>query len=211
MKKIITVLVLFCVVLTGCKKSGGVYMDMSYPTYKIPDNLKKWTIYKPGSYWVYLNEKTQVIDCTSFKHGPYDYIDGGIEYNWFFVRGPFLNKIDVRAVSKGNAMVFIALNTPGIGIGLTNKTLIDTVNADTTLQWKYLDYSFVEHLDSTIINGNKFTNVFHTRTIFLSSYNIGYLTGYDYYWAKGVGLIRLTEKRTNGDTTWSLVRWNTVQ
>jgi hypothetical protein len=64
-------------------------------------------------------------------------------------------------------MVYIALNTPGIGIGLTNKTLIDTINADTTLQWKYLDYSFVEHLDSTILNGNKFTNVFHTRTIFL--------------------------------------------
>jgi hypothetical protein len=48
-------------------------------TYAISDNLKSWVAFQPGSYWIYKNDSTGVLDSTFMKY-PTNYYTVGDQY-----------------------------------------------------------------------------------------------------------------------------------
>ena len=208
--------ILLFLLITACRKTTAPG-DSNYvlgPLYSIPDEFKAWTMFKPGSYWIYLNETTFSQDSTVFKHGPYWQED--LCYNcpveqrmWFWVRSPFLTEFQALGGPDGNASLNVS-STYTNDLALTGKCLDNQSHADTSL-YSYYTFHFVEHLDTMIISTNTFSNVLHTRINWTHGYgNHSQLTT-DYYWARGVGMIKTQRNYGVVDTTWSLVTWKTVQ
>jgi hypothetical protein len=91
-------IILLILILSGCKDKQHV------DYYPVPDALKKACLFQKGSYWVYRNDSTGLIDCTYVKSNPVsgsisesshrvvDYIETYLEsrlYTEFYLRGEF--------------------------------------------------------------------------------------------------------------------------
>ena len=205
-------LLLTCAILVslgGCRKSSTPDLGPRRVLY-IPDDFKAWSLFQPGSYWVYKNEKTGVADCTAFKHGPYtwqaNYTNVPLDetYIWFYTRGNQVTRYDIKGGSQGNATLKLQMNGSVSALALNYNTILNPGHGDTANS--YSSYKFIERWDTLILNKHPFLNVLHTRYSWP-----GYYVVYDFYWAKGVGLVRLQKSGTDTDTTWSLLRWKTVQ
>jgi len=184
------------------------------PLYSIPDEFKAWTMFNPGSYWLYLNEKTQEIDCTSVKHGPYYkeelcYNCPVVQYMWYYTKSSFLMKFDAVGGKDGNATLTLTTNK-GEGLALTQRTINAPEDSDSTYYGCYT-YRFIAKTDTFSLNGNQFNNVYHTRLEWTGCYAQTDHMTYDFFWARGIGLISLKKTYDNQDTTWSLVRWKAIQ
>jgi len=214
MKKDLLLLILPVILFAGCRKQTTEQQQLG-PLYSIPDNIQQWTIYNQGSYWIYLNEKTQETDSVSVKHGPYYHKDLCYncpvrEYRWYYLRSSFLFKIDIHGGPDGNATAYIVPNISSIVPALTEKSLDDPAHADTTIGYYYA-YSVVERLDSLILNGNTIHDVLHTRLTYKQDCYSDCVKTWDYYWVKNLGLVKITKTYANRDSTWSLVRFHPVQ
>lgn len=209
-----TVLLLFiCLTLSGCKKSS-VHKDELGPLYEIKSEIKTWTMFNSESYWIYRNEKTQAMDSIWHKHGPFFYQElcyncPVVEYMWFYAGGPILMRYDIEGGKDANSMVSIVLRNGGHPLALIQRSIDDPLNADTA--GYQFNYEVIDRLDSMVLNGNLFTDIIHTRTTWDYTYYNPVYTGFDFYWAKGIGLIKITKNLENSDTAWSLIRWKVYQ
>ena len=206
-------LLLACAILAslwGCHKSSNTDQGPRR-VLNIPDDFKEWSLFQPGSYWVYKDEKTGIADCTAYKHGPYtwqaNYTNVPLDetYIWFYTRGNQVTGYDIKGGLQGNATLL--LNMAGFYVSvlaLNNNTILNPGHGDTSNS--YSTYKFIERWDTLIINKHPFPDVLHTRNTWP-----GYYVVFDFYWAKGVGLVRLQKTGTDTDTTWSLMRWKSVQ
>jgi len=70
-------------------------------------------------------------------------------------------------------------------------------------------FEYVQHFDSLAIDNHYFHDVRQTRFSTVLS-NSDTLT-HTFYVARHVGLIRLIQTRSGVDTTWSLVRYKSIQ
>jgi hypothetical protein len=179
----------------------------------IPEEFKAWTMFRPGSWWIYLNEKTQQQDSTVFKHGPFFQEDP--YYNrtvtqrmWFWVRSPFLLEYYARGGAAGNATLDV-ISSWTRDLALTGQCLTDPAHADTAT-YSYA-FTFVETINNLVLNGHSFPGVLHTRNTWMKGYGRQKMMSADYYWARGTGLIKTRRVYANTDTTWSLTGWKTVQ
>ncbi|HTX87542.1 MAG TPA: hypothetical protein VMC08_01005 [Bacteroidales bacterium] len=200
-------------IFTGCHK-------IVYPPPKpkeldsIPVEFKAWTLFQPGSYWIYLNEGTQVSESTFIKHGPYFYqwsTEYSItDYTWYFVDNPFILKYDIQGGGERNTVLQLWTWQMDDPVALTIKTIEDPANSDFSSSYIFT-YELIEKLDSLELNSHVFYNVFHTRCT--QKKNNDYSIIYDYYFMRNVGLIKFRRLYTyeNKDTTWSLLKWKTVQ
>ena len=193
------------VLLMSCKKSEEPNPVIVQNTnYLLSPECKQWTMFQPGSYWVYLNEKTQSSDCTYYKHGLYynkeNYYNGIHEYNWFFVNSNMFIKFSLAGGNYGNTLTVSIPNSQNL-IALTQKSLADSVTRDSVPG--IYTYTLVEKLPFFTLNGNKYTNVVHTKSSLQNSDN----DVYDFYWAKNIGIIYFKKKYDLHDTAWSLTRW----
>lgn len=204
-------LCLTVVIQYGCRK-GGTYQTFTTAIDSIPGEFKAWTMFMPGSYWVYLNEKTGVTDCTSYKRGPfYNYNNDGVQFMWYYTNSKLWGRFADQAGTYRDAYYKIMLRNGYELLGLTWKTLIDSVPRDSA---RYdFTYKFIEHLDTLSLNGKPFTQVYHTKFVRkiseFPSPEVDII--YDLYFSKGIGLICFKKSDNSQDTTWSLVRWKTVQ
>jgi hypothetical protein len=198
-------------ILCSCAKSPNILVQPG-PMRNIPEEFKAWTIFQPESYWIYLNEKTGITDTTSFKHGPYYnktiyWNAPPVEYMWFYTNGPLMTRYDDEGGVNGNATLNLWLKTGGSVLALTHKTLLDPEHSDSSTY--YFSYWFIEQLPVLTLNNNHFQNVCHTRLSRKYSYYQTHNTVYDFYFARGIGLIRLKKADANTDTTWSIMHWKT--
>ena len=196
--------------LIGCKKDNEpVPVIIQNPGYLISPECKAWTMFQPGTYWVYLNEKTQVSDCTYYKHGLYfnktKYSDGFHEYNWFFVNSKVFTKFSLQGGKSGNNLTVTLASNPYYQIALTQKSLEDSITHDSVPG--LCTYTLVEKIPSYSLDGNNFTNVIHTK----SRYQNSDVLFYEYYWARNIGIIYFRKGDLSSDTTWSLARWSVYQ
>ena len=62
--KILASVVLLAAMLTisSCKKESGGNPESNRSTYKIPQDVKDYFYFAPGSYWIYQNQRTQELD-----------------------------------------------------------------------------------------------------------------------------------------------------
>jgi hypothetical protein len=164
---------------------------------------------------VYKNEKTNVADTTKLTHGPFynKELCGNcpvIEYMWFYLRGPVVVMYNVQGGRNENACLRLKRDDGSEFLAFTNKTLTDSAQSDSS---EYgFKYTLVEHLDYVTMNGRTISNVYHTRFLWQHTYyEEPPFVGYDFYFARGIGLIKLKKLYSSTDTTWSLMNWHTVQ
>ncbi|MEI7897127.1 MAG: hypothetical protein WCJ26_08830 [bacterium] len=201
-------IIFLCVILVlliSCKKSEEPNpVIVQNPNYLLSIECKKWTMFQPGSYWVYLNEKTQSSDCTYYKHGLYynkeNYYNGIHEYNWFFVNSNMFIKFSLAGGENGNSLTVDLPKFQNL-IALTQKSLADSVTCDSVPG--IYTYTLVEKLPFFTLNGNNYTNVVHTKCRYQKSDKYAY----DFYWAKNIGIIYFKKNYELHDTAWSLARW----
>jgi len=197
------------ILLISCKKKEEPKPVIEQnPGYLLSPECKAWTMFQPGSYWVYLNETKQALDCTYYKHGLYydkeNFTDGIHEFNWFFVNSKIFIKFSLAGGKNGNTLKVTVPKLQGL-IALTQKSVEDSVNHDSVPNT--FTYTLVEKLPSITLNGNLFTNVIHTKC----RYDNMDRFVYDFYWARNIGIVYFKKRDDYHDTTWTLTRWHVYQ
>jgi|WetSurMetagenome_2_1015567.scaffolds.fasta_scaffold13528_2 hypothetical protein len=220
-ESILSLITCFVLVFTfGCRKSDSVSYFPTRTVYTIPDDFKEWAMYQPGSYWVYLNEKSGVTDCTSYKRGPYYHEDvfndpfmPSVEYMWFFTKGSLFTRYDIQGGKAGNATLRLWMGNGDELFALTHKTITDSAHADTSTYLYPYSYKLIEMLDTLTLNNNHFFQVYHVGLTKIISDEPPPVIKifYDFYWSRAIGLICFKKSYMNYDTTWSLVRWKSIQ
>ena len=204
------------VMIAACSKRPHQDPYTPGPSYNIPEEFKAWTVFNKGSWWVYKNESSNLPDTNLCIHGPYINHDpcGNcpvIEYNWFYLKGSVVIRYDAQGVINDNAILRIMTGDFVNLFALTYKTIVNGTQADSSSYG--FEYHLVEKLDSLNLNGHNFSNVVHTRMTWKENYY--YIPppykGYDFYFARNIGLIMLKKDYYTQDTTWSLMSWNAIQ
>lgn len=203
------------ILLAACSKSTNGPEYVPGPDYNVPAEFRAWTVFGPGSWWVYKNERTLVSDTTRLTHGPfYNREPCGncpvVEYWWFYLKGPVAVMFDIQGGKDGNARLKILRNDHTEAMALTYKTLIDPEGSEAKgISYRY---EYVEKIGSLFLNGRTHKDVIHTRISWLPTYYADppYM-GYDFWFARGIGLIMMRKNYASTDTTWSLTDWHTVK
>ena len=205
--KIRVVLFLCCLILLltgGCKKketSQILYID---------DSFKEWSLFQKDSYWVYLNEVNLTKDSSfvnmdprsGFSPPPNEGATVYYEQIYYELTNSFIKSVKIYRDPNQSDIIFGNYYP-------SDFALVVLISGYTNGTWLGSAYycSFVEKLDTLLVNTNKFTNVIHTR-VSNSYYNN---MQYDYYFVQNIGWVKYSVKTNTIDTTWSLVRWHVKQ
>jgi hypothetical protein len=95
----------------------------------------------------------------------------------------------------------------GAYMALTNNYSL----GNSTSNWLSAYCRYVEKIDTLVLNNNKFVDVIHTRSSDNNRYPYYENCLNDYYFARNIGLIKYSVQTDTYDSTWSLVRWHTIQ
>lgn len=206
-------LLLMILIIAGCSKSPPQKDDTLGPLYAIPAEMKAWTMFNPGSFWNYRNEKTGNIDTTFYKYGPYFRETPCIncpvyQYMWFFVNSPVFVKFKLTGAADSNAKLNVTTRDRWNFNVLTYRTLIhpDASSNDSSY---YQSYKCLGLFSNFLLNGHSFSNVIATRLAGKDNNGKDYTV--ESWFARNIGLIKFHVKSGQGDTTWSLAGWHTEQ
>jgi hypothetical protein len=202
--KIIVIVFLSCFILffVSCKKEDQ--------NYYVQDSFKEWALFNKGSYWIYLNENNNKLDSCFIKYSPIDYLysenygytpnKGGIyyeiiSYNVINIAEFFLSaRIDDSYLLCEGEVGHDFINSYQVSANISQK-ISETCNV-------------IKRYDTLVINNNQFYNVIYIRDSVPSyinnhsSYSVS-----NYFFARNIGLIKVATR----DSTWSLIRWHTIQ
>jgi len=208
-----TILLLLMLLFAGCQKEKEYY-------YNVPDGFKAYAYFKPGSYWIYLNEKTGKADCTyvaSFYPGTHVSGDNGTsdpkvtrEYTSIKLAGKLLSGITVEAQSGDDATMDVNQVNPYAGdIRVSYSLLLNPHMTPTNYEEELWNYGISAVYPEVTVNGNSFSGVYNLHEDGLTY--LGDSIAYDVQLVKNIGFIKFRFYKEQADTTWSLVRWNIVQ
>ncbi len=174
--------------------------------YYVSDAFKRWTVFNKGSYWIYKNDSTSVTDSTFVKENPkfleippYSSQDNfTLEYIDMSYTSLFFATTRVRLNQGGGETFFMQVGNNEISalIASTSDNFIpyfENINENITYQLLSSDSVFY-------LGPQKFINVVSTM-----------YTKNDKKWtcwfAKDVGLIKITATNTNPGFSWSLIKY----
>ena len=182
-------------VLIGCSKKSG------YNEY-IPEQLKQYSVFQKGSYWVYLNEATGAIDSSYLSKPPfYLYNDP--------VNDPPQNRYETCDIYfGGNFLSHSFTRTSDYTIIFNNGK--GSICLYDNFQPGYTQRSFknLNYFDSLVVNNKTYYHVMNTQ--YKSWNHPGDTTIYTYYLAKSTGLIKFSLNINHQDTTWSILRYHVI-
>ena len=172
----------------------------------IPTELKEYSIFEKGSYWLYKNENDGNIDSTYIFSGPiFNYYQMSetdytateqcqIFYDGSFIGSTFITPDEYKLYINGHSYVGIKPESllPGKIFTLESKTTLTNINL----------------LDSITIYNHTFHNVFVTQWQRIYSQTDTFR--YTSYFVKKVGLVKFTCRMHNVDTTWTLVNCHAI-
>ena len=206
-------------VLQGCTKHDPEY-------YYVPDDFKQWVVYQPGTYWIYLNEKTGIQDCTyvtSVYTG--QYVKGGngssdterhFEVITSSCSGPLFKSMSSVAtmersiVTSDRATLSIPLNSTGMeDISFSYGLLLYPQFIEYRRYEAIENYGVRQVYPQDTIHGKIFTNVYDLCHEWINYMGDSLVT--EAHFAKNTGIIKLRMYKEQSDTTWSLVRYKIVQ
>lgn len=192
-------LILFVINLSGCKKQGP-------QKYYFDNNLKSWTCFKNGSYWIYQNEKTLLFDTTVILSNG-SLFSGSEDANQFEIIHSNIKSGFIREFSGFREPITsffqIGLFYPEPGNPIALSSTVSNGGNDGFFTNEYQKFWCVERLDSLILNGNIFTNVIHTRNLIPGCDSLQD----DFYFARNIGLIKCSIKTSKFDSTWSVIKY----
>lgn len=197
---LINLSILLIAICSGCEKKNP-------EKYYFDTNLKSWTYFNKGTYWIYRNEETQLFDTTTIL-GSGSLFSGSEDANQFEIIHCNIKSGFIREFSgyRDPLTSFFEIGffypDPGNPFALTSTITNGGNNGYYTSS--YQTFWCVERLDSLILNDNLFINVIHTRNL-IPSYDS---LQDDFYFAKNIGLIKFSIKTTKFDSSWSVVKWH---
>jgi hypothetical protein len=192
----------------------------------VPDEFKPWSYYKPGSYWIYLNEKSGVQDCTyvtDFTSGMHSYRSGEedpvthSEYAEAPVAGNLYQSFEIVATRTStkeawvdDAFLSIPLSNPGMGqVGFSYLLLKKPGYTLYSVRPQFDNYGVFAVDSLEYINGTAFTDIYILRHEWMADSGDTLLT--EAYLVKSMGIVKLRMDDGQADTTWSLLRWRIIQ
>jgi len=199
--------------LNGCTKE-------SEQSYYIQETFKPWSIYKPGSYWIYLNEKTGAQDCTWVsaisRQMSYEGGNGSSdpvihrEYIMMDLSGKLFNAITVNGQGSDESLMEIS---PCVryfdAIGFSNQMMLNPSFRHYFEVHQIYNLGVKTVYPSETIHGNTFTNVYDLRHEWLNYTGDSLVT--EAHLVKNTGIVLYRTYRESKDTTWSLLRWKVIQ
>jgi hypothetical protein len=174
--------------------------------YYIDDSFKQWVLFQPGTYWIYLNEKSNTedslfVDSTQshyFQPPPPTQIQHeGIAYS---ISNGFISSAVIGCGRNSSYLNLKDFNSDNYALG--SGVIYNDLNEISPSCW------LIEKIDTFIVNNNKFLNVVHTRDT-NNYYPHNHIK--DYYFAKNIGLLKFSIKTNTIDSTWSILRWHINQ
>jgi hypothetical protein len=182
----------------GCKKD----QKHNY----ISATVKDLGFFQKQSYWIFINENTQEIDCTYVVKYPSIWTERTgsndeplidnifVEFNGHILyRFQLVGQSLIGFMPNGN---YCELYYGGIGLGQSKGT--NSI------------YTYVANYDTLTINSTIFYSVYHTRYSTIKEYQSDTLT-YDFYLVPHIGPVKITKKLAHADTTYTLIRYNVIQ
>jgi hypothetical protein len=178
--------------------------------YYVQNSFKEWTLFKKGSYWVYLNETSNKPDSCFVIENAIDRMNsdeyggtlnqGGIYYE--IISYNIFNVALFELIARDNDSYLLCEGFAGhdfINSYRVTSNLSQEVNVNCVVKKRY---------DTLVINNNKFVDVIQTQDSESTLINNHfYYSISNYFFAKNIGLIKFANK----DSTWSLVRWHVLQ
>jgi len=212
------ILPFFCV-FEGCTKNDPEY-------YTIPEDFKQWVVYQPGTYWIYLNEKTGVQDCTFVTLvSAGQQVTGGngssdterhFEEITSHCSGPLFKYMVAEAEMESSsstsslASLSIPLSSPGMEeISFSYGLMLNPRFIEYRRYETISNYGVKQVYPQESIYGTNFTNVYDLRHEWIDYKGDSLVT--EAHFAKNTGIIKLRIYNEKFDTTWSLVRYKIVQ
>lgn len=217
MKTLINILVVLVVAYVdfGCSKKSK--------TYYISDTTKEYFSYQKGSYWIYSNDSTSVLDSTTIKTY-LDFINGTYEdkerqlivinFNSSFLSSFTLGYActgpdEVSVASRENdTSIYVIMGNPVYNPDLFSSTQIIGPNC---LSLYGID---LKHLPSMKVNNIQYIDVIKSRVFSIdSSSSVYYYLNREMFFAKNVGIIKFIEvdKLRHLKRSWSLLRHKSIQ
>jgi len=188
--------------ISGCKEKHDEIPIKKLDTIYITSIMKKYSVFKPGSYWIYKNEISGSIDSNfiTSTRSSYDKIksDTVIESFTSYHRGDFIQNLTCEA-NQCWLMTSGSYTGPFLINDNFHDNFIDSLN-------DYQIFKNVKMFDTLIINGKTYLNVLNTQ---YSDYSFN-LFEYEltFYLGESIGIIKYREKTNGHDSTWSLLRYN---
>lgn len=198
--KYIYIIFILLIVLSfqGCKKNSST-------TIYIPKQLKDYSVFKEGSYWIFLNENTGVIDSMYIQNPPsFTYSRNG--------DGPIIEKCNTYYGGSLLASSYAIWSEFGVTMqnDISNFCLMsESFQPGYTVDLQDLYFKNINYFDTLKINNNICTSVMNTycRTITLNKDT----AIYSFYLSKFIGFVKINLHRHNADTTWSIIRYHVIQ
>jgi hypothetical protein len=191
----------------GCKKSTPTHYDV------IPDEVKQWYLYQKGSYWIYQNDKQSENDCTYIIKEPHfwqetvENDDGSIAAIIDHVDTRFEGGVIFGSQIESSDDVMISL--PGSSTNIVYALFVH--EGQKFLLDQYHVFEYVHHYDSLAFGDHFFKDVRLTRYSYQRSNNVGDSAVITCFYARHIGLIKLTKTISGTDTTWTMIRNNSIQ
>lgn len=189
MKILINISLFFLYLLiTGCHKTEEKYY--------VQGSFKEWALFQYGSYWIYLNEKSNRVDSSWVYDGPstWFYKPSGDGKLYEVISFQILNIGEFRLGARTDYSTLL-IEGKFLSGGYALTSLVTSKSSEHVSQTCWV----MKRYDSLLVNNQLFFDVIQTRDTFSNSVN-------DFYFAKKVGLIKFAIKNEYGDSTWSLVR-----
>ena len=217
--KLILILSLLVIFSESCKKS--------IPYYPVSDDMKQFFVFQKGSYWIYKNDSTNLIDST-YINSIYSVNDDdgypGIrrEIINLYLNSKFLSDFEVGYFCPGPNCLTIAtrldphfpldeIETNGPFAYFSgwqpNK---DIVSKECVSGWLFRYSTF----PSVTIANNTYQNIIYSRIITTDSTSTNkYFYSREIYFAKNIGIIKFFEKSKyfNIQRSFSLSRYKIIQ
>ena len=187
--------------IEGCKKKDKV-------VYNIPSYIKQYSLFQAGSYWIYKNNKTGLMDSCFISMPPiisFNDLTGTNTALW--------ETFNISYNSSFIAESWYMLDEYHLGLRSNHDVVCLSGNSVTPGYFhKYsgsLIFSNLFIFDTLMVDSVKHFNVL--KTGYSEILNTSDTSNYFFYFEKQVGLIKLVHYRTGKDTTWNLIRYHAVQ
>lgn len=188
--------------VTSCKKE--------VQHYTVTQEFKDYFLFQEGSYWIYKEDSTNVID-SAYLSGPpqYSVLKTGDKTKW----DPTAEQYSVgfqSQILRGYLLLSgYGGNSLLVGVGSLQYTwgIIDHLSPDTNFYMNSAPHGYIKLypiLPTIEINSIIYSDFFHTRF-----YNDD--ISCNFYFSKNVGLIKISGYWENKNQSWSLLRCHIVQ
>jgi hypothetical protein len=180
--------------------------------YPLSSEFEKYYLFQQGSFWVYKNDSTGVLDSVYLNLPPqyFDiiYEESGPKYERVFLDVSSLNFSAYRADAafyEGHDVLQMRFPThPDYDLPV----LISGGMAVEHYDHHNGYYRYIESYREMTLNGKDYSDVIQTQAFFLNdNYSVD---EYRFYFAKNVGLIKLSGHWNDSTQSWSLIRYNIV-